>query len=125
MLSSAHNETESFIYSHLLEDHARHLTYGYDHLKYASVHHKGSTDIMATLLAIGEGHMASELEDGVVRSAMAIIFGKGIEGGRTYGMERYLFLMKEFLEDYLSLCKWLGIDREENLNPILKTYLEH
>ena len=124
LLSSAHNDAESFIYSHMLEDHARHLTYGYDHLKYAATHRKGSTAIMRTLLTIGEGHLANELKDGVVRSAMAIIFGGGIEGGRTHGMERYLLLVREFLEDYLTLCRWLGIDREETLHPMLKSYLE-
>jgi hypothetical protein len=80
---------------------------------------------MQTLLGIGESHMANELDDGVVKSAMAIIFGGGIAGGRTHGMERYLLLVKEFLDDYLSLCNWLGIDREENLHPILKRFLEH
>jgi hypothetical protein len=125
LLSSAHNEAETFIYSHMLEDHARHLTYGYDHLKYAATHQKGATAIMETLLGIGESHMANELEDGVVKSAMAIIFGGGIAGGRTHGMERYLLLVKEFIVDYLSVCNWLGIDREENLHPILKRFLEH
>lgn len=124
LLSSAHNDAESFIYSHMLEDHARHMTYGYDHLKYAATHHEGATAIMGTLLSIGEGLMASELDDGVVKSAMAIIFGGGIEGGRTHGMQRYLQLVREFLEDYLSVCSWLGIDREETLHPKLKGYLE-
>jgi hypothetical protein len=124
LLSAAHNDAEAFIYSHMLEDHARHLTYGYDHLKYAATHKKGSPAIMRTLLSIGEVHMARELEDGVVRSAMAIIFGGGIAGGRTHGMERYLHLVRGFVEDYLELCRWLGVDRQEGLHPMLKSYLE-
>jgi hypothetical protein len=80
---------------------------------------------MRTLLAIGEGMFAAEIEDPVVKSAMAIIFGGGIEGGRTFGMERYLLLIREFLQDYLELCGWLGVDREETLHPKLKQYLEN
>ncbi|MCS5584931.1 MAG: hypothetical protein NZ777_15660 [Pseudomonadales bacterium] len=125
LLEYAHNDAESYIYSHMLEDHARHLTYGYDHLKYAATHHKGGAAIMRTLLAIGEGMFAAEIEDPVVKSAMAIIFGGGIEGGRTFGMERYLLLIREFLQDYLELCGWLGVDREETLHPKLKQYLEN
>ena len=32
--------------------------------------------------------------------------------------------VREFLEDYLALCRWLGSDREETLHPMLKSYLE-
>ncbi|MEC8822044.1 MAG: hypothetical protein VYA08_14205 [Pseudomonadota bacterium] len=124
LLSAAHNEAEAFIYSHMLEDHARHLTYGYDHLEYASTHHDDASLIMGTLLAVGEAHMAAELKEGVVSSAMAIIFGGGIKGARTHGMERYLVLVRDFINDYLAICRTLGIDREKSLHPVFKRYLE-
>ena len=125
LLSAAHNEAEAFIYSHMLEDHARHLTYGYDHLQYASTHGKDASLIMQTLLAVGEGHMAAELTEGVASTAMAIIFGGGIEGARTHGMERYLLLVRGFITDYLAICQGLGIDRQKTLHPVLKQYLEN
>ena len=124
LLNAAYNDAEKFIYSHMLEDHARHLTYAYDHLKYAATHQKGELAVMRTLLSIGESIMANELKDGVMRSAMAIIFGGGIAGARTHGMATYLRLVRDFLEDYLALGKWLGVDRTKNLNPMLKSYLE-
>ncbi len=124
LLNSAHNDAETYIFSHLLEDHARHLTYGYDHLKYAATHQKGEAAILQTLLTIGEAIMANELDDSVMRSAMAIVLGDGIEGAKTHGMETYLGLVRDFIEDYLAVCTWLGVDRGKNLHPMLKKYIE-
>lgn len=125
LLSSAHNEAERYIWGHMIQDHARHLTYGYDHLKYAVTHQEGEADILQTLLTIGEAMVGSELNDPVLRSAMAIILGGGIEGGRTLGMESYLHVLGDFVRDYLSLCDGLGVPRTENLNPMLEKYLEY
>ena len=80
---------------------------------------------MKTLLAVGEGHMAAEMNEGVVSTAMAIIFGGGIEGARTHGMERYLLLVRDFITDYLAICQELGIEREKTLHPVFKRYLEN
>jgi hypothetical protein len=60
----------------------------------------------------------------VLRSAMAIVLGGGIEGGRTHGMEAYLHLLGGFVRDYLDLCEWLGVPRSQHLHPALKKYLE-
>jgi len=122
--NSAHSEAERFIYKQMLQDHARHLTYGYDHLKYAVTHKDGQTQIMATLLAVGEGIMARELDTSLIRPAMAIIFGEGVEGAKTKGMESYLGLVKDFVADYVEICGWLGIEKTGRLNPALQQYLD-
>jgi len=124
LLVHAHNDAERFIYSHMIQDHARHLTYGYDHLKYAITHQDGEAGIMQTLLTIGEAMMGTELNDPVMRSAMAIIMGGGVETGRTEGMDAYLHLVGDFVRDYLGVCEWLGVPREERLHPNIKKYLE-
>jgi len=120
----ANNEAERFIWAHMLQDHARHLTYGYDHLKYAVTHKDGEAGIMQTLLTIGEAMMGTELNDPVLRSAAAIAFGGSLEGGRQEGMATYLHMVGDFVRDYLSLCNWLGVSREKTLHPLLKKYLE-
>ncbi len=120
----AHNDAERFIWDHMLQDHARHLVYGYDHLKYAVTHKEGEAGIMQTLLTIGEAMMGAELNDNVLRSASAIIFGGGVEGGRQEGMATYLHMVGDFVREYLELCDWLGVQRREALNPMLKNYLE-
>jgi hypothetical protein len=125
LLNAAHNDAERMIFSKAIEDHARHLTYGYDHLKYAVSHQAGQADILQTLLGLGEVMMAAELEESTMRPALAIIFGNGIQGGRTVGMETYLHLVGDFVRNYLAICDWLGVPRSEMLHPMLKKYLEY
>ena len=122
--NSAHNDAERYIYKLMLQDHARHLTYGYDHLKYAATHKEGQIQIMATLLAVGEGIMSRELDTSLIKPAMAIVFGGGVEGAKTVGMEAYLHLVKDFVTDYVQICGWLGIEKEGRLNPALQYYLD-
>jgi hypothetical protein len=125
MANAAHNDAERFIFAKYIEDHARHLTYGYDHLKYAISHQPGQADIMQTLLTLGEVMMAAELEEATMRPALAIVFGGGIAGGRTVGMETYLHLVGDFVRTYLGVCDWLGVPRAANLHPLLQKYLEY
>jgi len=125
LLNAAHNDAERMIFSKAIEDHARHLTYGYDHLKYSLSHQAGQTAIMQTLLGLGEVMMAMELEESTVRPALAIVFGNGIAGGRMIGMETFLHLVGDFVRNYVALCEWLGVERGEMLHPMLKKYLEY
>lgn len=125
LLASAHNDAETYIYSRMIQDHARHLTYGYDHLKYAVTHQEGETAILRTLLAIGEAHLATELEQSAMKPAMAIILGGGIEGAKSCGMETYLHLLGDFVRDYMKTCEWLGVDRSDVFNPRLAQYLDY
>jgi hypothetical protein len=94
-------------------------------LKYAVTHNPGQAQIMQTLLGIGESIMGAELKSGTMASAMAVLLGGGIEGGRTIGMETYLHGAGEFVRDYLAVSEWLGVSREKTLNPMLKKYLAY
>ena len=113
------------IYGKAIEDWSRHLTYGYDHLKYSISHQAGQADILQTLLGLGEVMMAAELQESTMRPALAIIFGGGIKGGRTIGMETYLHLVGDYVRNYVAICDWLGVPRAEMLHPMLKKYLEY
>jgi len=125
LLNAAHNDAERMIFAKAIEDQARHLTYGYDHLKYAIAHHAAEADIVQTLLTLGEVMMGAELEETTMKPALAIVFGGGIAGGRTVGMETYLHLVGDFVRNYLAVCEWLGVPRTEMLHPLLKKYLEY
>jgi hypothetical protein len=125
LLLSAYNDAERVIWAHMIEDHARHLTYGYDHLKYAVTHQDGEASVLQMLLTIGEGMMGAELNDSVFRSAMAIVLGGSVEAARSTGMATYLHLVGDYLRDYLALCDWLGVPRAERLHPSLAKYLEY
>jgi hypothetical protein len=125
LLNAAHNDAERFIWAKCIEDQARHLTYGYDHLKYAVAHQPGESAVLQTLLTLGEAMMAMELEEAALRPALAVIFGGGIEGGRREGMQAWLHLAGDYVRDYVALCDWLGVPRAQALHPLLKKYLAY
>jgi hypothetical protein len=69
---SAHNDAERFIYRHVLQHKARHMTYALEHLQYAIAHQEDMALIMQQLLFIGDRIFARELKDVVLREALAI-----------------------------------------------------
>ena len=107
----AYNDAERFIYQNLIQDKARFVTYAMDHLKFATAHVASQKTVLATLLAIGDRIMGRDLEDPVLREALAIIFGNGIKGARGAGMAVYDDMMRTYLRTHLDYCKWLGVPR--------------
>ena len=107
----AYNDAERFIYEHVLQDKARLLTYGLDHLHFAVAHDDEQPAVLATVLAIGDRVLTRDLRDPALREALAIIFGRGIRGARTHGMDTYEEMMADFMQTHLGHCRWLGIAR--------------
>ena len=121
----AHNDAERFIYGHALADKARHVTYALDHLKFALAHVEDQQLVTATLLAIGDNGFARDLRDPVLKEALAIIFGGGIDGARRQGMEVYHALMRDYVDTHLAYCAWLDIPRNPAaLPPPLSEYVD-
>lgn len=107
----AYNDAERFMYGHALADKARHLTYALDHLKFALAHVEDQRTVIATLLAIGDIGFARDLGDPVLKEALAIIFGGGVDGARRHGMAVYEDLMRDYVATHLEYCKWLDVPR--------------
>ena len=119
----AYNDAERCIYGHALADKARHVTYGLEHLKFAIAHVEDQRAVAATLLAIGDGGFARDLADPVQREALAIVFGRGIDGAKREGMAIYEQMMRDFLQTHLAYCGWLGVPRNPAaLPPPLKSF---
>jgi len=55
--------------------------------------------------------LVRELKDPVLREALAIIFGGGIEGARGEGMHTFNRMMRDYVKRYLDVLKWLGVER--------------
>ncbi len=123
LLNYAHNETERQIYGRIIQDQARHQAYGLDHLKYSISSRPESGKICTTLLNIGEMMFSRELNEPVLRSALAVIFAGGVENAASEGAEVWYALVNDFLHDYLAYCDWLGINRDALLSPALRPYL--
>lgn len=113
----AYNDAERCIYQRVIEDKSRHMTYALDHLHYSVAHVDAQRQVLGTLLFIGDRIFARELKDPVLREALAIIFGGGIEGARGAGMETYHAMMRDFMKRYLDSCRWLGIPRNIEMMP--------
>ena len=122
LLAHAHNAAEREIFANCLADHARHMSYALDHLKYSITQQDGQRAIIQTLLSIGESTMGRELEEPVHRSALAIVFGGGVEGGHQEGMAKWLELVRGAIHEYLAACEWLGVKRMR-INRRLNTLL--
>ena len=122
LLAHAHNAAEREIFANCLADHARHMTYALDHLKYAITQRERQKAIMNTILLLGERTLAREIAEPVQSSALAIVFGGGIEGARQEGAATWLALVRSAIREYLDACEWLGIKRKSihrGLNALL------
>ncbi len=121
---AAQNEAERCLYAHALEDKARHLTYGLEHLQYAIAHQQDMRLIMAQLLFIGHRVFARELKDDVLREALAIVFAGGLDKAADEGMAVYRRMMGDFMARYLDSCRWLGVEVDvATLPPRMSEYV--
>ncbi|MFU8813909.1 MAG: hypothetical protein ACNA7W_01095 [Pseudomonadales bacterium] len=114
---AACNDAERSLYSHAMEDKARHLTYALEHLQYAIAHQDDMKLILQQLLLIGHGIFARELKDNVLREALAVVFAGGLEQAGTEGLATYGRMMADFMRRYLDTCSWLGVEIDLKLMP--------
>jgi hypothetical protein len=119
----AHSDAERVIFGRCLQDKARHLTYGIDHLRYAVNHQDDQNLILTQLCIIGERVLVRELRDTVLRSALAIVFGDGIAGidAGSRVVDRMMF---DYVSRYLDTMKWLGVERTTLFPDELAAYLK-
>ena len=111
------NEAEAVLYRYTLQDKARHLTYGLEHLQFAIAHQEDMTLIMQQLMFIGDRVFARELKDHVLAEALAIVFAGGLADAATTGMATYRMMMGDFMKTYLGTCAWLGVKRNPEMMP--------
>jgi hypothetical protein len=114
---SAYNDAERALYRHALEDKARHVTYGLEHLKYAMAQREDMKLVMEQLFFFGDRALSRELKDPVLREALAIVFAGSLEDAATAGLAGYDRMMREFMGRYLDACRWLGVERDPRTMP--------
>ena len=118
----AYNDAERVMYGHCVEDKARHLTYGLDHLWYAINHQDDQKLIVQQLCIIGERVLLRELRDPVLKEALAIVFGGGIDGARGVGLATYERMMSDYVKRYFAALAWLGVERTTLVPEELKRW---
>ena len=118
----ANNDAEKAIFEKSVQDKARHLSYGIEHLRYAMTRQDDKNLGFNSLLGIGERLVARECREPIVLEPLAVIFGGGVSGAHS-GMKVVQRLMSDYVNLYLSSLKFIGIDRLDSLSDDFKSYL--
>jgi hypothetical protein len=109
-----------------MQDAARQLAYGTQHLKYFLVKHDERRKEIHAFLNKGEAVFAYEEEkDTPLREALIILLGGGVEKEQLLaGMEKLEYFNKRWVNEYLSRLASAGIDRRERIQPALRKYVQ-
>ena len=119
----ANNPAEKVLFGRAMQDKARHIAYGLQHLRYAVAHKADKALVFTQLLNIGERVFVRELQEPAMLEPLAIIFGGGIEGARA-GMEQVRRMMADWVRSYLAAAEWIGVERGAGFSKDLAGYLE-
>jgi len=123
----AHNEAESKIFHLCIQDVARQLAYGVDHLRYFLSKHQDRRPVVHNYLNKAEAVFVYESEqDTPLREALIILLGGGLSKEQIQtGRERFEVANKRWVKAYvgrLEAATLLG--RAEQLAPGLRQYVE-
>lgn len=124
---AAHNEAESLIFRYCMQDTARQIAYGVQHLKYFLSRHQDRRAEVHSYLNKGEAVFAFEEErDTPLRAALIILLGGGLakeqilDGAQK--LERFKAL---WVRDYVARLASAGLgERREKLHPSLRQYVQ-
>ena len=110
----AHNPAEKLLFARCLQDKAPtwHMVW---HLRYATSHTPTRLS-SSSPHDIAERVFERELNDPVLKEALAIIFGGGIEGARS-GMRQYERMMATVRPPYLANMEHIGVHARQASRP--------
>ncbi|MCH8814085.1 MAG: hypothetical protein IH957_03160 [Chloroflexi bacterium] len=123
----AHNEAESKIFHLSMQDVARQLAYGVDHLRYFLSKHHDRRPVIHNYLNKAEAVLVFEEEqDTPLREALIILLGGGLEKEQIQaGVERLEWFNKRWVGEYIGRLEAATLPgRAEKLNPGLKKYID-
>ncbi len=123
----AHNEAESLIFRLCMQDIARQIAYGVQHLKYLLVRKPEKRQEVHTYLNKAEAIMTYDDEqDTPLREALIILLGGGLSKEQILdGARKLEYFKRRWVRDYLARLVAAGLpERREHLHPVLKKYLE-
>jgi hypothetical protein len=115
---------EKTLFRLALQDKARHLAYGMDHLRYA-IQHKGAGYALSLkrILIGAEQDLLQEMQDPVLWEALAIICGGGLNRIAA-GMAAVKRLQQAYLTAYIGRLRGVGVDKTmDDLAPGLQAFL--
>jgi hypothetical protein len=125
-LYSAHNNAERKIFTLCMQDIARQMAYGMQHLKYFLSRHQDRRAEINHSLNKAEAVFSYEIEKDVpLREAMVVLLGGGTSPEQLAdGAAKYEYFWRRWVNDYAFRLAGAGLgDRREKLHPSLRQYL--
>ena len=126
VLITAHNEAESQICRYAMQDVARQIAYGVQHLKFFLMKHYDRRAEVHNYLNKSEAIFAYEDEKDVpLREALTIMLGGGSSPElMADGHRKYEYFRARFVRDYLGRLAGAGVpERDKKIHPSLRKYL--
>jgi hypothetical protein len=123
----AHSEAESLIFRLSMQDVARQLAYGIQHLKYFLLRKLDKREEIHSYLNKAEAVMAYDEErDTPRREALIILLGGGVSKEQILdGVRKLEYFKRRWVRDYVARLAAAGLpERRERLHPLLKKYLK-
>jgi hypothetical protein len=119
----AHNEAEKLIFRLAMQDKARHVAYGVDHLRYVLAHRPDRRQEMHIYLEKGETALIQDGSDTPTSEALAILMAGGKDRIRE-GFRHVEEMRQRQVRDYLRRLEWATFkEHAERLHPELKPYV--
>ncbi len=123
----ARNEAESLIFRLSMQDVARQIAYGVQHLKYFLLRRLDKREEVHSYLNKAEAIMAYDEErDTPLREALIILLGGGVSKEQVRdGVRKLEYFKRRWVRDYVARLVAAGLpERRERLHPLLKKYLD-
>jgi hypothetical protein len=124
---TAHNDAEALIFRLVMQDTARQLAYGVQHLRYfLSKKIERRAEIHNYLNKAEAVFAFDDQKDVPLREALIILLGGGTSAEQVSdGMAKLEYFRARWVRDYLSRLAAAGFpERREKLHPLLKQYVE-
>jgi hypothetical protein len=123
----ARNDAESLIFRLSMQDVARQIAYGVQHLKYFLLRKLDKREEVHSYLSKAEAIMAYDEErDTPLREALIILLGGGVSKEQIRdGVRKLEYFKRRWVRDYVARLVAAGLpERRERLHPLLKKYLD-
>jgi hypothetical protein len=113
---------EKALFRYAMQDKARHVAYGLDHLRYVLLHRIDRRLELDRYLDKGEALLVADDRDTATREAFALLFAGG-KDRIVDGLRIYEEMRARQVQQYLERLRWATIDRAPQLNPALRAYV--
>lgn len=108
----AQNEVEKTIFRLCAQDEARHLAFGCLQLRYLIAEDPDRIEEIQEALDIAEQRVLELGATPEQLEPLLILLGGGVEH-MDKGMEKFAFIRKKIVQEYLQRCHAIGLDRQE------------